>query len=789
MRSGPPPAPPVPPRGRSLRTQLMLWSCLVQAALLLLLVTLFYLGGRALVHQQAIAQLNHLAEQTARSLGNSLRSAQITGDMLLAPLADNAFDTNQMHGLLHAAVVSDPNVDGATVIIEPDRVPGMPDGYACHDVLLDGAVQQRCGGDLDLNGRQRAWYRKALHATGPWWSEPYANPGEEGRLFITYSVPLRLPGELLPAGLVSVDVPLARLRHDLGQLPHTSRLRATLLAPDHRVVLSSAPEIEPGMSLQRYLQHRPDLAPLFDPKQPPLPNDEGFDHRGRDGTRFLSRIAPLEQDGWQVVLSADHDLLLGDLRRVTWWAVGLGVLGVLVWLLLVRRHAQRLLSPMETLTAAARRFSVGHFNQPLPFPRQHDEVGEMSRAFERARQSILQQMHTIEHMASARERSESELRIARGIQRGMLAPPPRLQTDGFVLRSSTVLVPAREVGGDFHHIAPLDSTTLCFVIGDVSGSGVPAALFMARVLTLLEAAMQLHRQPDHILAEAARHVAQRNEACMFATVLCGVVDVASGQFELASAGHESPLLRRADGKATVVPLHSGPALGIHARSVFPCARGLLGPGEYLLAYTDGISEAQCPQHRWFGMERVLAVVADVADDRRVCDAVVAALQAFCAGAGNLDDLALLSVGRQLSWPPLHLRAPADRDGLYSLLSRLERGLLAMGLPEELRQRARLVVDELFGNVLVHQRELSQVTLDVTATLDDDGLALQLRDTGRPFDPAAVPAPDLDAPLQDRAVGGWGLHLVRSLSTRFDYCRRDGSNRVHLLLPLAAPRQE
>lgn len=784
----PPPA-PAPHRGRSLRTRLLLWSSVVQAVLLLLLVTLFYLGARSLVHQQAVNQLNHLAEQTALSLGNSLRSAQITGEMLLSPLAEQRFDSQQLDGLLRAAVVADPNVDGATVIIEPDRLPGLPAGYACHDVLVDGEVLHTCSGDLDFDTRQRDWYRTALHATGPWWSPPHDSPHEEGELYITYSMPLRRPGDLLPAGQVSVDVPLARLYRDLGQLPQTEHLRATLLAPDHRVVVSSAREIDPGMPLRRYLQVRPDLAPLFDTRMPELPPDEGFDHQGRDGVRFLSRIAPLEQPGWQVVLSADRDVLLADLRHVTWWAVGLGMLGLLAWLLLVRRHAHRLLQPMEALTAAARRFTAGHFNQPLPVPRHNDEVGEMTHAFESARRSILQQMGTIAQMASTHERSESEMRIAHGIQQSMLAPPLRLQADGFLLRSTALLVPARAVGGDFQHVAQLDRTTLCFVIGDVSGNGVPAALFMARVLTVLEAAMGRHRHPDQILTEAARHVAERNDACMFATVLCGVVDASSGQFELASAGHESPLLRHANGRVSVPALQSGPALGIHEVARFPRARGLLDDGEYLLAFTDGITEAQCPRQRWFGVEGLLQVVEAEQDDRRVCAHVVETLQAFCEGAGNPDDLALVSVGRRMLWPPLRVVECAASDGLVALIARLDAGLRGMGVDDDRRERSHLLVDELYGNVLLHQEDLSQVTLDVTATLLEDGLSLDVRDTGKAFDPTGEPAPDLDAALESRAVGGWGLHLVRALCDTFEYRRHAGSNHVHLLLLPAALHQE
>lgn len=760
----------------------MLWSCLVQGALLLTLVSLFYLGARSLVRQQAERELVHLAEQTARSLGNTLRSAEISAEMLLAPLRDQHFDTAQLHSLLQAAVTADPNVDGARVFIEPGRLPGVPAGYDCHAQLRLGVVERRCKGDITNEEATRQ-----LRVHSPMWTAPYANADAGGGLFITHTIPLHATGHTLPAGVVSVDVPLQRLRLDLGRLPGTVGLRATLLAPDQRVVLSSTEGVHAGLPIRDYLRLRPDLAPLLGHGSTTAGTE--LDHRSSEGVRFLTRVAALEQPGWRLVLSADHDLLLADLRTVTWGTVALGVMGLLLWLVLVRRHAQHLLQPMEALTAAARRFDAGHFEQPLAADEQDDEVGQVSRAFEHARRSIVQQMATIAELASARERNQSELRIAHGIQQGMLAEPPQLSGGGYQLRTRALLVPAREVGGDFQHVACIAPTRLCFVIGDVSGNGVPAALFMARVLTILEAAMHLHQHPDRILADAARTLADRNESCMFATVLCGVVDVATGMYELASAGHESPLRRQANGRVRVLPVRSGAALGIPTGYGFPLSHGVLADGEYLLAYTDGITEAQCPQQTWFGLDGLRAAVAAVADDRLVCAHTVRALEGFTGSEHAHDDMALVVIGRHVMPSPVTLQAPATLGGLQRLLACLEDGLRTRGVDGEQVHRAQLVVDELCGNVIAHQRDLTHVTLDVVATPTDDGLVLDVRDGGEAFDPTRVPAPDLDAPLADRPIGGLGLHLVRSMSSRFQYRRREGVNHIHLVLLPAGPSKE
>jgi len=147
------------------------------------------------------------------------------------------------------------------------------------------------------------------------------------------------------------------------------------------------------------------------------------------------------------------------------------------------------------------------------------------------------------------------------------------------------------------------------------------------------------------------------------------------------------------------------------------------------------------------------------------------------------------VGRQALVPPLRLRAAATPDGLAYLLQRLVAGLHGMHLDSTRIGVARLIVEELGTNAMAYQRVVSDVTLDVLATLDEDGLALDVRDDGQAFDPTVAPVPDLDEAMERRAIGGWGLHLVRSLSDHIEYCRRDGSNHVHLLLLPPAARTE
>lgn len=266
----------------------------------------------------------------------------------------------------------------------------------------------------------------------------------------------------------------------------------------------------------------------------------------------------------------------------------------------------------------------------------------MARAFDHARGSIKSQMAEIEQMAAARQKLDSELSIARDIQRAMLPHDRTLVHAGRTLRAQALLEPAKAVGGDFYCFFERGAA-LWFAIGDVSDKGVPAALFMARSITVLEIAAARGGTPAQALREAAARLAENNDTCMFATVLCGVVDIDSGALTLASAGHEPPLLRRADGSAEFIELESGPPLGYEPDVRYHAWHGALQPGDALVAYTDGITEAFDADLQAFGSERLQRTLRENADPVTLCARVVAAAHAFAGAAPQSDDLTVLAL--------------------------------------------------------------------------------------------------------------------------------------------------
>jgi sigma-B regulation protein RsbU (phosphoserine phosphatase) len=205
---------------------------------------------------------------------------------------------------------------------------------------------------------------------------------------------------------------------------------------------------------------------------------------------------------------------------------------------------------------------------------------------------------------------------------------------------------AREVGGDFYDFFPLAGDRMALLIADVSGKGIPAALFMAVSRTLLKDACQRGGDPAQVLAEANRALYQGNDACMFVTVFLAFYDIAGGGLDYANGGHPQAWLLRATGERDVFGCLGDPILGIQPEHVFHTGHVQLQSGDTLFLYTDGVSEAMSPAGEPFGADRLERLLAETAalPTPEMGRRIVAALDAYQQGT-PFDDITLLILRR------------------------------------------------------------------------------------------------------------------------------------------------
>jgi sigma-B regulation protein RsbU (phosphoserine phosphatase) len=259
------------------------------------------------------------------------------------------------------------------------------------------------------------------------------------------------------------------------------------------------------------------------------------------------------------------------------------------------------------------------------------------------KRALKEYIGNLERTTAAKERIESELRIARTIQMSFLPRrfPPFPQRREIDLYAA--LEPAREVGGDFYDFFLLGEDRLFVVIGDVSDKGIAAALFMAMTKSLLKSSAAPEIEPPELLQKVNIELCQENDALMFATVFCGLLDLQTGVFSYSNAGHNPPLLRRRGEAPAWLELPPGLVLGVRPEARYAPMQVLLAPGDSLLLYTDGITDALDLQDQAFSAQRLLQEAGGPAEEsaQAMTQRILGRVRTYAAGADPADDMALL----------------------------------------------------------------------------------------------------------------------------------------------------
>ena len=373
-----------------------------------------------------------------------------------------------------------------------------------------------------------------------------------------------------------------------------------------------------------------------------------------DESYLLARCVQIGTDGIdaQVWLSYNLTDMVGEhnnyLLRCVIFTLTLTVAASAAGMFLMRRYITR---PVRRLAQATKEFTPeenGTYSAEKISKvevRTRDEIGDLSRDIRSMQERIVENADNLARMTAEKERVSTELDLAKNIQASLLPDvfPAFPDRNEFSLYAS--MTPAREVGGDFYDFFLIDDDHLALVIADVSGKGIPAALFMAVSRTVIRDQLMSGCDPVRALERANAQLCSENPHMMFVTVWLAVVEISTGKGVACNAGHEHPAVRRAGGMFELVKYkHDRPA-GFVPDTVYHSREFELKPGDSLLVYTDGVPEANNPQTELFGEERMMETLNRYADAepeeliRRIYEAVAS----FADGADQFDDITMLAV--------------------------------------------------------------------------------------------------------------------------------------------------
>ena len=390
-------------------------------------------------------------------------------------------------------------------------------------------------------------------------------------------------------------------------------------------------------------------------------------------------------------------------------------------------------------------------------------------------------------LTAAKERMEDELNIGRDIQMSMVpvdwpAFPERKEFSIYA-----TLQPAREVGGDFYDMFLIDDDHLCFVVADVSDKGVPAALFMAVSKTLIKSHAVADLSPASILTAVNSELAEHNESSMFVTIFLCVLEVSTGQLVYTNAGHNPPYIKTSGHGLITLDQRHGPVAGAVDGVAYGENRQQLDPGDYVIMFTDGVTEAMSPERELYSEERLEELLegADLVSTEHAIDLIFDSVVEHADTAEQSDDITILALA--FAGIPgegarrLDLVIPNRIEEVATVLTGFEEFAASHGLDDSIRRTVLLVLDDLVNNIVSYAfHSAADHDIEISVELSPHRLAITIADDGIPFNPFGIETPQVDASLEERDIGGLGIHLVMTLMDDYNYSRRGGKNVVTIV---------
>ncbi len=378
------------------------------------------------------------------------------------------------------------------------------------------------------------------------------------------------------------------------------------------------------------------------------------------------------------------------------------------------------------------------------------------------------------YIAEAAARIDKELEFARQIQRSALPSvfPPFPQRTEFEVYAT--MDPAREVGGDFYDFYLPGKDRFAFLVADVSGKGIPAAMFMMTAKTLIKELAESGRSVEEVFTFANRKLCENNEAGMFVTAWMGILDLQSGKLTYVNAGHNPPLLRRKTGTFDYLRTRPNFVLAGMDGVSYRKEELQLSPGDELFLYTDGVTEATNGANELFGETRLRDALNEGRDGSisERCATVKTGLDRFVDAAPQFDDVTMLAVKLREIRTDDSLTVFPEPDSAESVRKFLDCKSLRYGLTKKAANRMQIVADEIFANICQYG---NATEANVSVDGDGESLTMSFSDNGVPYDPTAAPIPDVTLSAEEREIGGLGIHLVRNMAEAVAYEFKDGRN--------------
>ncbi|MDR1869335.1 MAG: SpoIIE family protein phosphatase [Treponema sp.] len=633
--------------------------------------------------------------------------------------------------------------------------------YAYYDKAEEKVLLDVSSTANEYDYHNMVWYRDIVdNVTRPFqvvWTRPYVDDGGSFSLMTTAGSGIfDDDGKLI--AISTVDWEIEEVIRELSAISPTKNSFVLLCVPEKDYILYSS-HSKTGDSIKT------------------IPWDINADSFTFDGVYYL-RFGKVMDNGWLLSVQIPENEIFFEVERQNIRFSMIFALSSVIILLLAYVFVSKFINaPITQLTTDVSQLAIGNLDTSIKIS-SNDELGMLAQTFNKMTSDLKKSIEESAHERTEKERIGAELNVAAAIQASMLPRhfPPFPDRTEFDLYAS--MIPAKEVGGDFYDFYFIDRNNLVLVIADVSGKGIPSALFMVVARTLIKNC-SFCKSPKEIFESINKKLCEGNDAGMFVTSFIGFYNIPSGRFVYVNAGHNPPLLKKKNASFEYIKTAPCLVLAFLKDTKYRQEEIYLESGDALYLYTDGVTEAMNGGKELFGEERLQTSLNKNMDSsaKDLLHAVKRDVDSFAAGADQADDITMLALKvREYSSSDSikKLKLEAKVENLYVVMSLINAELEGLKYPSDLRNEISIAVEEIFINIAnyAYAPETGSVTVSISTV---DKTLIKFEDSGRPYNPLEQPEPDLKKPLIGREIGGLGVFLVKKIMDKVEYSRLDDKN--------------
>ena len=625
-----------------LSVRLSLW--IVLFATLIFMGALGYLfhESREAVREEAINRASQILDNTELRVNSVLEQVEIATRNIMWLPTRHLDAPDSMYVYSRRILENNPDLYGCSIAFEPyyfkDRGKYFS-AYSEFSETEEGVIESSQEGNDDYQYFCMDWYLLPKLLDEPCWTEPFIDLDPDTtyvkEMILSYGFPLKdKEGKFV--GVISTDISLSWLSDFITAIkpyPNSYSMMigqggTYLVHPDstklfYETIFTETLETpDTAMTALGHAMHV---------------GEEGMKQMKIDGQDCFVFYKPLKKTKWSVAIVCPETDIFGGFNRLRRAVTVIVMIGLLLMLYIVSRIITRELKPLRQLASQTKVIAPGHLDQNLPETKRVDEIGNLTQSFDNMQHSLVSYIDELRLATAVRERIESELRIARDIQMSML-PSNFPQYEGLDMYAE--MNTAKEVGGDLYGYV-LQGGRLYFCLGDVSGKGIPASLFMSQSARLFRMLATEGMTPVDIAVRMNNELAENNERGMFVTMFIGMLHLDTGRLDFCNCGHNPPVI---DGQFLKMQYDNQP-LGLWEDDPFYGESIDNIRGRQLLVYTDGLNEAENSKQEILGNKRLLELMADTTglNSHQVIDKLKEAVEQHRAGAEPNDDLTLMCI--------------------------------------------------------------------------------------------------------------------------------------------------